>query len=181
MVAVHPVVDLEMADHRLDRRAAPERALDRVAQPALLAGHVHPEAPLRRGLVALVAGIGDPLPQLGEALFQERPIDRPAEPHQAVPEVEHLLEPGTEQVLLPCLPALPWSHRPPRRNPDQASESCPKTSINLPENLSTTRANRQLPRPAWPRNSLPINGLVILHGRRECPPLRPSPPVEASA
>src|SRR6476660_572206 len=65
MVAVHPVVDLEMADHRLDRRATPERALDRVAQPALLAGHVHPEAPLRRGLVALVAGIGDHLLQLG--------------------------------------------------------------------------------------------------------------------
>src|SRR3954471_21462406 len=65
MVAVHPVIGLEMADPRLDRRAAPERALDRVAQPTLLAGHVQPEAPLRRSFVALVAGIGDHLLQLG--------------------------------------------------------------------------------------------------------------------
>jgi len=61
-----------------------------------------------------------------EALFQERPIDRLAEPHQPVPEVEHLLEPGTEQVLLARLPALPWSHRRPAEIPTRAANHAQK-------------------------------------------------------
>src|SRR5215213_651363 len=48
-----------MANDRLDRRSTPEGTLDRRRKPALPPRHVDPEPALLRGMMALVAGIGD--------------------------------------------------------------------------------------------------------------------------
>ena len=65
VIAAHAVLALEMANHRLDRRTAPEGPLDRCRKPSLPSRHVDPESALLRGMMALVAGIGDDPREIG--------------------------------------------------------------------------------------------------------------------
>ena len=59
MVSTHSVLRLQMAEHRLDRGASSQFALDLLCHIALLAGGVDPHACPRRGVVAAIAGAGE--------------------------------------------------------------------------------------------------------------------------
>src|SRR5260221_11833641 len=60
VIAAHTVVFLEVADDGLDGGPSFELALDLRRYAALLAGRVDLELVIGRGVVAAIAGIGDP-------------------------------------------------------------------------------------------------------------------------
>src|SRR4051812_27131238 len=79
--------------------------------------------------------------------------------------VDDLVEPRPEEIALSGLPTFFRPHESPRRRPQAARESRPARRINLPENLSTTAATRQIRLLRTARKLQPIRGLGVLHGR----------------
>ncbi|RWP59740.1 MAG: hypothetical protein EOR08_22490 [Mesorhizobium sp.] len=68
-----------------------------------------------------------------EPLFQKAPVDRARQLHQRPIHVEHLIEPGPEQVGLAALSELPRSHCP--RTP-RFVRTMAQAGSNLPESSS---------------------------------------------
>ena len=57
-----------------------------------------------------------------EPLLEEAPVDRPTELHQRVVQVDDLVEPRLEEIILPAVPPLLGPHRITLRHPDGATE-----------------------------------------------------------
>ena len=95
--------------------------------------------PRRQRRVSGLVGIDRAEPPLEKA-----PVDRPAELGQRVIEVDDLVEPGLEQIVLPAVPPLPGPHRITLRQADGETESRPSAPINLQEIKPTDAAFLQM-------------------------------------
>src|SRR3954451_19561977 len=107
-----------------------------------------------------------------ELLLEEAPVDRCCELHHWMIKVDDLVEPRPEEIALSGLPTFFRPHESPRSCPQAARESRPARRINLPENLSTTAATRQIRLLRTARKLQPIRGLGVLHGRLLTVPAR---------
>lgn len=65
IVAAHPVLVFDVADHRFDRRSPSHLTLDGRCHAALLAGGEDPELVAERSVVAAVAGVGEDARDIG--------------------------------------------------------------------------------------------------------------------
>ena len=93
--------------------------------------------PRRQWRAARIIGVDRPkLP------FQEPPIHRAPQRHQRMLQVDDLVEPGAEQILLSRLPPFRWPHLVPRQKHSKASESQIKFARN------------PLPHTRFPANSI---------------------------
>jgi hypothetical protein len=85
---------------------------------------------------------------LTELPFQEPPVDRFAELHQRVVEINDLVEPRAEQIVLAGLPSLLRPHRQSLRpsSSDTGNHDCRFEGIdkpNLQENCGASLTSRQ--------------------------------------
>ena len=102
-----------------------------------------------------------------EPLLQKPPVDRRGQPRQRVAQVDDLVEPGLEQIVLTALPTLLRPHRESlRRRPRDGRES----RRGRPHNLQVSRPidppilqKRILRNPRKPPQS---GHLTVLHRRR---------------
>jgi hypothetical protein len=72
-----------------------------------------------------------------EPRLEKAPVDRPAKLRQRVIEVDDLVEPGPEEIVLPAVPPLLGPHRITLRQADEETESRPNQRINLQESKPT--------------------------------------------
>jgi hypothetical protein len=72
-----------------------------------------------------------------EPRLEKAPVDRPAELRQRVIEVDDLVEPRPEEIVLPAVPPLLGPHRITLRQADEETESRPNQRINLQESKPT--------------------------------------------
>src|SRR5271154_103651 len=79
-----------------------------------------------------------------EPLLEEAPVDRPTELHQRVVQVDDLVEPRLEEIILPAVPPLLGPHRITLRQADGETESRPNAPINLQEIKLTAAAFLQM-------------------------------------
>ena len=79
-----------------------------------------------------------------EPLLEEAPLDRPTELHQRVVQVDNLVEPRLEEIILPAVPPLLGPHRITLRQADGETESRPNAPINLQEIKLTAAAFFQI-------------------------------------
>ena len=75
-----------------------------------------------------------------EPPLEKAPVDRPAKLRQRVIEVDDLVEPGPEKIVLPAVPPLPGPHRITLRQADGETKSRSNDPINLQEKKSTAAA-----------------------------------------
>jgi hypothetical protein len=78
-----------------------------------------------------------------EPLLEEAPVDRPPELRQRVVQVDDLVEPRLEEIILPAVSPLLGPHRITLRQADGETESRPNTPINLQEIKLTAAASLQ--------------------------------------
>jgi len=86
-----------------------------------------------------------------EPLFEEAPIDRPAELGERVIHVDDLVEPRPEEIVLPAVPPLLGPHRITLRQANGGTESRQNVPINLQEIKSNAVALLQMQILADPR------------------------------
>ena len=89
-----------------------------------------------------------------EPLLEEAPVDRPTELHQRVVQVDNLVEPRLEEIILPAVPPLLGPHRITLRQADGETESRPNAPINLQEIKLTAAAFLKIQSLADPRKPL---------------------------
>jgi hypothetical protein len=89
-----------------------------------------------------------------EPLFEEAPIDRPAELGERVIHVDDLVEPRPEEIILPAVSPLLGPHRITLRQADGETESRSNDPINLQEIKPTAAAFLQMQRLDDPRQRL---------------------------
>ena len=75
-----------------------------------------------------------------EPLLEKAPVDRPTKLRQRVIQVDDLVEPRPEKIVLPAVPPLPGPHRITLRQADGETESRPNAPINLQEIKPTDAA-----------------------------------------
>ena len=90
-------------------------------------GSIRPE-PRRQGRMAGPVRI-----DRAEPLLQKAPVDRPRQLRQRMVEIDDLVEPRLEQIVLPAIAPLPWPHRITLHRADGGTESRPKPPFNLQE------------------------------------------------
>jgi hypothetical protein len=86
-----------------------------------------------------------------EPLLEEAPGNRPAELRQRVIDVDDLVEPRLEEVVLPAVPPLLGPHRITLRQANGGTESRQNVPINLQEIKSNAVALLQMQILANPR------------------------------
>ena len=89
-----------------------------------------------------------------EPLFEEAPIDRPAELGERVIHVDDLVEPGPEEIVLPAVSPLLGPHRITLRQAAGETKSRSNDPINLQEIKPTVAAFLQMQRLDDPRQRL---------------------------
>jgi hypothetical protein len=93
----------------------------------------------RQGRMSGLVGINR-----AEPLLEEVPVDRPAELGQRVVQVDDLIEPRTEEIVLPAVSPLLGPHRITLRQADGWTESRPNSPINLPKTKPAAAALLQM-------------------------------------
>jgi hypothetical protein len=68
-----------------------------------------------------------------EPLLQKAPIDRKRQLRQRMLQIDDLIEPRPEQIVLAAIAPLPWPHRITLHRADGGRESRPKPPFNLQE------------------------------------------------
>src|SRR5450432_1027243 len=100
-----------------------------------------------------------------EPLLQKAPIDRERQLRQRMLQIDDLIEPRPEQIVLAAIAPLPWPHRITLHRADGGRESRPRPPFNLQEIklIGPTFLQKQIL--AEPRKRPEIKGIRILHGR----------------